>query len=84
MQSLGFNVKSQLQAKLMLKTWYLFLSDEYKADRINDEILNECLKTPLIYHDETNELELNFTGNKALLETFQVLLKDISKQISEE
>jgi len=76
MLAISLPVNDVAQIKLMMQTWYLYLSGEFKSGKLSDEQLTASLSTPLIYSEQNDALELNFTGSRELLDQFQKAVSD--------
>jgi len=66
---ISIGVKEITHLKVILATWYAFLRDQ--GNNLSHEEFSRCLKTPVIYNLEKDEIELLFAGSAELLEKFR-------------
>ena len=67
-KAISIPIKDISQLKVVLAAWYAYLRD---AKDLSREDLTDCLKTPVIYNLEQDEIELLFTGSNDLLDRFK-------------
>lgn len=80
MKTITFTIEDTMHAKLLLKTWYIFLNEQFQAKKISSEQIDSLIQTPLMYNQKNDILELNLAGPEQVLKEFQSVIKKATEK----